>query len=41
MSNYFYVPESAMAIVAHPDDIDFSAINEELIKFVTSGMEEV
>lgn len=27
--------------LAIPDDIDFSAINEELIKFVTSGMEEV
>lgn len=26
MSNYFYVPESAMAIVAHPDDIDFSCV---------------
>jgi LmbE family N-acetylglucosaminyl deacetylase len=24
MSNNFYVPESAMAIVAHPDDIEFS-----------------
>jgi LmbE family N-acetylglucosaminyl deacetylase len=24
MSNNFYIPESAMAIVAHPDDIDFS-----------------
>lgn len=24
MSNSFYVPESAMAIVAHPDDIEFS-----------------
>jgi LmbE family N-acetylglucosaminyl deacetylase len=24
MSNKFYVPESAMAIVAHPDDIEFS-----------------
>ncbi len=24
MSNHFYVPESAMAIVAHPDDIEFS-----------------
>lgn len=23
-NNHFYVPESAMAIVAHPDDIDFS-----------------
>jgi LmbE family N-acetylglucosaminyl deacetylase len=24
-NNHFYVPESAMAIVAHPDDIDFSS----------------
>lgn len=24
MPNHFYVPESAMAIVAHPDDIEFS-----------------
>ena len=24
MTNTFYVPESAMAIVAHPDDIEFS-----------------
>lgn len=24
MNNHFYVPESAMAIVAHPDDIEFS-----------------
>ena len=23
MSNQFYVPESAMVIVAHPDDIEF------------------
>ena len=23
MTNAFYVPESAMAIVAHPDDIEF------------------
>jgi LmbE family N-acetylglucosaminyl deacetylase len=26
MSNNFYVPESAMAIVAHPDDIEFSCV---------------
>jgi LmbE family N-acetylglucosaminyl deacetylase len=26
MSNSFYIPESAMAIVAHPDDIDFSCV---------------
>lgn len=25
-SNHFYVPESAMAIVAHPDDIEFSCV---------------
>ena len=24
MNNSFYVPESAMAIVAHPDDIEFT-----------------
>ncbi len=24
MTNHFYIPESAMAIVAHPDDIEFS-----------------
>src|SRR4030042_2996045 len=24
MTNNFYIPESAMAIVAHPDDIEFS-----------------
>lgn len=24
MGNHFYIPESAMAIVAHPDDIEFS-----------------
>src|SRR5512133_1441993 len=24
MSGQFYIPESAMAIVAHPDDIEFS-----------------
>jgi LmbE family N-acetylglucosaminyl deacetylase len=26
MSKNFYIPESAMAIVAHPDDIDFSCV---------------
>jgi LmbE family N-acetylglucosaminyl deacetylase len=26
MKNNFYVPESAMAIVAHPDDIEFSCV---------------
>lgn len=26
MSNAFYIPESAMAIVAHPDDIEFSCV---------------
>lgn len=26
MANSFYVPESAMAIVAHPDDIEFSCV---------------
>jgi LmbE family N-acetylglucosaminyl deacetylase len=24
MNNHFYVPERAMVIVAHPDDIEFS-----------------
>ena len=24
MPNHVYIPESAMAIVAHPDDIEFS-----------------
>ncbi|MEN6299802.1 MAG: PIG-L deacetylase family protein [Anaerolineaceae bacterium] len=26
MANQFYIPESAMAIVAHPDDIEFSCV---------------
>jgi LmbE family N-acetylglucosaminyl deacetylase len=26
MGNSFYIPESAMAIVAHPDDIEFSCV---------------
>lgn len=26
MSNAFYIPESAMAIVAHPDDIEFGCV---------------
>jgi len=36
MSNNFYIPESAMAIVAHPDDIDFSCVGT-LARWVKYG----
>jgi len=36
MSNNFYIPESAMAIVAHPDDIDFSCVGT-LARWVKHG----
>ena len=34
--NSFYVPESAMAIVAHPDDIEFSCVGT-LARWVKAG----
>lgn len=36
MSNHIYVPESAMAIVAHPDDIEFSCAGT-LIRWARAG----
>jgi len=34
--NHFYVPQSAMAIVAHPDDIEFSCVGT-LARWAKSG----
>jgi LmbE family N-acetylglucosaminyl deacetylase len=36
MESEFYIPESAMAIVAHPDDIEFSCVGT-LARWVKSG----
>lgn len=38
MSNEFYVPKSAMAIVAHPDDIEFSCAGT-LARWIKGGTE--
>lgn len=38
MSNEFYVPKSAMAIVAHPDDIEFSCAGT-LARWIKGGAE--
>ncbi|HEX9921795.1 MAG TPA: PIG-L family deacetylase, partial [Anaerolineae bacterium] len=38
MNNQFYVPKRAMAIVAHPDDIDFSC-SGTVARWVKAGAE--